>query len=146
LLETQAGSALEPPLPAGVTPGHHWRHNLFRHLRERGSRYLLGDMIERACEASAGFCFWLATAFKEKESEPQPAKGRRYHETDPNMEEVRRIIREMRAIHASSSEICLRLRGMPRPPRVTWQHYDWDKAYRNPRYRNAVGKWISQCR
>jgi uncharacterized protein with von Willebrand factor type A (vWA) domain len=71
------------------------------------------------------------------------AKSSRFRRKDDELENIRQLVRQMRAERASHREICERLNNSPRPPHAAWRNLPWPQAYR--KHTSSVAKWISDC-
>jgi hypothetical protein len=170
-LATTGGASLKAPY--GVEPLQLWLHGLATFLAVgehpyENSGYLVVwnphrvGIVRNAAAASAVYCSYLATKCAAEEvgvsstrrdadsavAVKQPGGGVSRRATcDLGVEDARQRAKQMIAEGASHRDVCQRLSDAPRPARVAWNHLPWDKAYREPRFRSSVCKWLSKnCR
>jgi hypothetical protein len=89
-----------------------------------------------------------ARAIAEAQRQPQARKtaiSRRRRGKDPQLESLRRRVREMHVARLSQREMCERLSGISPPPGAQWRNLSWPIAYRDKRYGPSVRKWLSRA-
>ena len=89
-----------------------------------------------------------AQAHRQQDESPAKATSSKHarRKPDPQLEKLRREVREMHVAGLTQLEMCKRLAGRPRPGGVAWRELDWPNAYRNRKYRASVRKWLSAAR
>ena len=159
---TTAGCALRSG--SGADPLQFWLHSLAQFLLKQeqgteGGGHLAvwepnrGGVVRDVPAASVFYCSWLIKEGAAREAATSqtsklPGIGvPRRATTDATIEPVRQLARQMIAEGATHRAVCQRLGNAPRPARTGWTHLDWDKAYKEQRFRSSVCKWLSKnCR
>jgi len=62
---------------------------------------------------------------------------------DPVVQRIKAKVREYKKANLTFKEMCERLGNSERPPRATWTHLPWPKAYE--KHTSAVSKWLSEA-
>jgi hypothetical protein len=88
----------------------------------------------------------VANSADQLPSHPAPGVSPRvrFRGKNDELENIRRLVRQMRSERASHREICERLGTHPRPLHALWKNLPWPQAYKQ--YPRSVAKWLSSCK